>query len=76
MKPPETRYARSGDVRIAYQVIGNGPIDREARRHSRKHFVFEHVWVATPEYRFHECGNEVTFTDCWIGLVNRIRPLA
>ena len=27
MKPPETRYARSGDVRIAYQVIGNGPID-------------------------------------------------
>jgi len=27
MKLPETRYARSGDVRIAYQVIGNGPID-------------------------------------------------
>src|SRR5258706_773516 len=27
MQPPETRYARSGDVRIAYQVIGNGPID-------------------------------------------------
>jgi pimeloyl-ACP methyl ester carboxylesterase/DNA-binding NarL/FixJ family response regulator len=27
MKPPETRYAKSGDVRIAYQVIGNGPID-------------------------------------------------
>ena len=27
MKPPETRYARSGDVRIAYQVIGHGPID-------------------------------------------------
>lgn len=24
---PETRYARSGDVHIAYQVIGNGPID-------------------------------------------------
>jgi pimeloyl-ACP methyl ester carboxylesterase len=27
MKPPETRYAKSGDVRIAYQVIGNGSID-------------------------------------------------
>jgi pimeloyl-ACP methyl ester carboxylesterase/DNA-binding CsgD family transcriptional regulator len=27
MKTPETRYAKSGDVRIAYQVIGNGPID-------------------------------------------------
>jgi pimeloyl-ACP methyl ester carboxylesterase len=24
---PETRYARSGEVRIAYQVVGNGPID-------------------------------------------------
>lgn len=24
---PETRYAKSGDVRIAYQVIGNGAID-------------------------------------------------
>jgi pimeloyl-ACP methyl ester carboxylesterase/DNA-binding CsgD family transcriptional regulator len=27
MKTPETRYARSGEFRIAYQVIGNGPID-------------------------------------------------
>lgn len=24
---PETRYARSGDVRIAYQVVGEGPVD-------------------------------------------------
>jgi pimeloyl-ACP methyl ester carboxylesterase len=24
---PETRYARSGDVAIAYQVLGDGPID-------------------------------------------------
>src|SRR6266566_3305921 len=24
---PETRYARSGDVNLAYQVIGGGPID-------------------------------------------------
>jgi hypothetical protein len=27
MKTPETRYAKSGDLRIAYQVAGNGPID-------------------------------------------------
>jgi pimeloyl-ACP methyl ester carboxylesterase/DNA-binding CsgD family transcriptional regulator len=27
MAVPQTRYARSGDVRIAYQVIGNGPVD-------------------------------------------------
>ena len=27
MNLPETRYAKSGDVRIAYQVVGQGPID-------------------------------------------------
>ena len=27
MSDPETRYARSGDVNIAYQVVGDGPID-------------------------------------------------
>ncbi len=27
MNPPQTRYATSGEVRIAYQVMGNGPID-------------------------------------------------
>ena len=25
--PPETRYARSGEINIAYQVVGDGPID-------------------------------------------------
>ena len=25
--PPETRYARSGDLHIAYQVVGDGPLD-------------------------------------------------
>ena len=25
MVSPETRYARSGNVRIAYQVVGSGP---------------------------------------------------
>ena len=27
MERPKTRYARSGDVNIAYQVVGDGPID-------------------------------------------------
>lgn len=27
MEQPETRYARRGDVHIAYQVVGEGPID-------------------------------------------------
>jgi hypothetical protein len=25
--PPQTHYAASGDVNIAYQVVGDGPID-------------------------------------------------
>ena len=27
MDPPETRYAKSGDLSIAYQVTGSGPLD-------------------------------------------------
>jgi pimeloyl-ACP methyl ester carboxylesterase len=27
MAPPETGYARSGELRIAYQVVGSGPVD-------------------------------------------------
>lgn len=27
MEPPETRYAKSGDLSIAYQVTGSGPLD-------------------------------------------------
>jgi len=27
MTVPETRYARSGDIRIAYQVLGSGDLD-------------------------------------------------
>jgi class 3 adenylate cyclase len=27
MTPPETRYAKSGELRIAYQVAGSGPFD-------------------------------------------------
>jgi pimeloyl-ACP methyl ester carboxylesterase len=27
MEPPQTRYTRSGDMHIAYQVLGEGPLD-------------------------------------------------
>jgi pimeloyl-ACP methyl ester carboxylesterase/DNA-binding winged helix-turn-helix (wHTH) protein/class 3 adenylate cyclase len=41
---PETRYARSGDLNIAYQVIGNGPLD----------LVFVMGWVSHLEYFWKE----------------------
>ena len=44
MDPPETRYARSGDVNIAYQVVGEGPLD----------LVFVMGWVSHLEYFWEE----------------------
>lgn len=41
---PETRYARSGDVNIAYQVLGDGPVD----------VVFVMGWVSHLEYFWKE----------------------
>lgn len=43
-RPPETMYARSGDVNIAYQVIGEAPID----------LVFVMGWVSHLEYFWRE----------------------
>lgn len=41
---PPTRYAKSGDVNIAYQVIGDGPID----------LVFVMGWVSHIDYFWRE----------------------
>jgi pimeloyl-ACP methyl ester carboxylesterase/DNA-binding winged helix-turn-helix (wHTH) protein len=43
-RPPETLYARSGDVNIAYQVIGDAPLD----------LVFVMGWVSHMEYFWRE----------------------
>jgi pimeloyl-ACP methyl ester carboxylesterase/DNA-binding winged helix-turn-helix (wHTH) protein len=41
---PETQYARSGDVNIAYQVVGDAPLD----------LVFVMGWVSHMEYFWRE----------------------
>ncbi|HEX6650165.1 MAG TPA: alpha/beta fold hydrolase, partial [Pyrinomonadaceae bacterium] len=43
-RPPQTMYARSGDVNIAYQVIGDAPLD----------LVFVMGWVSHVEYFWSE----------------------
>jgi pimeloyl-ACP methyl ester carboxylesterase/DNA-binding winged helix-turn-helix (wHTH) protein len=43
-RPPETMYARSGDLNIAYQVIGDAPLD----------LVFVMGWVSHLEYFWRE----------------------
>jgi class 3 adenylate cyclase len=44
--PPETRYARSGDFHIAYQTVGQGPLD----------LVFVHGWISHIEHIWEEPG--------------------
>src|SRR5687767_13302877 len=46
MQPAETRYARSGDVHIAYQVTGDGPIDLVWITGWVSHL--EHLWEYPP----------------------------
>jgi len=41
---PETKYAKSGDVHIAYRVVGEGPFD----------LVFTPGWVSHVEYAWEE----------------------
>ena len=41
-KLPETRYAQSGDVNIASQVIGDGPIDMILVPGVISHIEFQH----------------------------------
>ena len=38
--PPRTQYTKSGNVSIAYQVLGNGPID----------LVYAQGWITNVEY--------------------------
>src|SRR5450759_1398903 len=44
--PLEPRYAKCGDVNLAYQVIGDGPID----------LVYVPGWVSHLEYAWEEPG--------------------
>jgi len=41
---PTTRYAKSGDVHIAYQVVGEGPVD----------LVLIHGWISHLEYQWED----------------------
>jgi pimeloyl-ACP methyl ester carboxylesterase len=40
MQKPETRYAHAGDIMIAYQVVGGGPLD----------LLYAQGWVSNIEY--------------------------
>src|SRR5881227_3127228 len=50
--PPATRYARSGDVHIAYQVLGDVPLDLVCAPGWISHLEYD--WEYPPFVRFHE----------------------
>jgi pimeloyl-ACP methyl ester carboxylesterase len=74
--PPETRYAKSGDVSIAYQVVGDGPLD----------LVLVHGWVQSfdggweiePIERFYlrlaSFSRLILFDKRGTGLSDRVAP--
>jgi pimeloyl-ACP methyl ester carboxylesterase len=41
---PEIRFAKTGDVHIAYQVVGDGPVD----------LVWIHDWISNLELQWDE----------------------
>jgi pimeloyl-ACP methyl ester carboxylesterase len=50
MRAPPTRYAKSGDVSIAYQLVGDGPIDLVLVQGFATHLDMQ--WEAPPMARF------------------------
>jgi class 3 adenylate cyclase len=52
VKSPATRYAKSGDVHIAYQVVGEGPLDLVFVPGFVSHL--EATWESPPQRRFFE----------------------
>jgi pimeloyl-ACP methyl ester carboxylesterase len=44
--PPDTHYARSGDVLIAYQVSGHGPVDFVWAPGATSHLDLQWEWPA------------------------------
>lgn len=55
--PPRTQYARSGGIHIAYQVVGDGPLD----------LVYVPGWVSHVEQAWEEpslaAGSGVRFME-------------
>ncbi|HXW36550.1 MAG TPA: adenylate/guanylate cyclase domain-containing protein [Nitrososphaerales archaeon] len=47
---PETRYARSGDVRVAYQVTGSGPVDMVFAPGTVSHLDMDWEWPTRADF--------------------------
>ena len=73
----ETRYARSGDLRIAYQVIGEGPIDLVWAPGYLSHLEQNQWWPSYADLieRLASFSRLITFDRRGTGLSDRILSL-
>lgn len=71
---PETRYAISGDVNIAYQVLGDGPVDIILVPGFMSHIEFQHEALGYTAFlrRLATFARVVTFDKRGQGLSDRI----
>jgi pimeloyl-ACP methyl ester carboxylesterase len=71
---PETRYALSGDVNIAYQVMGSGPVDIIMVPGFISHVEFQHEMAGYTAFlrRLSTFARVVTFDKRGQGLSDRI----
>ena len=71
---PETRYALSGDVNLAYQVMGNGPVDIVMVPGFMSHIEFRHELPGQTAFlrRLSSFARVVTFDKRGQGLSDRV----
>jgi pimeloyl-ACP methyl ester carboxylesterase len=75
--PPQTRYARSGELNIAYQVFGAGPIDLVVTPGfvSNVDLNWDHPLIARFNQRLATFARVVTFDKRGTGLSDRVADL-
>jgi pimeloyl-ACP methyl ester carboxylesterase/class 3 adenylate cyclase len=76
MNVPETRYARSGDVSIAYQVFGEGPVDLVwiPGYISNVEFLWQYAPTANFARRLASFARVIAFDKRGTGLSDRVSP--
>jgi pimeloyl-ACP methyl ester carboxylesterase len=77
-QPPETRYAQSGEVSIAYQVVGDGPFDLVWTPGALSHLDL--TWEEEERSRFYralaEFSRLILFDKRGTGLSDRVAGVA
>ena len=71
---PETRYAHSGDINIAYQTMGHGPLDIVIVPGAFSHVEFNHELPGFTAFlrRLSSISRVVTFDKRGQGLSDRV----